>query len=171
MQAKTKDLIMFLMQQPIEKADTVWELKEYVEKKPRSLDSNAYFHVLVRKLAQAQSPPVSLARCKNMMIAAYGQPDEIDGQPVIIKSNLPPTKMYEQEYLHTGCIKVTVENGHEVFFYRVYRPSHTYNSKEMSKLIEGTVQECKDAGIETATPDELQRMAQLWAQAYEKNKG
>lgn len=169
MQAKTEDIIHFLMEQPLGK---VWDLKEHKEFEKRSNDSNSYFHVLVRKLAQAQNPPISLARCKNELIAAYGQPDELDGQQVIIKSNIPVTKMLEQEMLHTACVKVSVENEHEVYFYRVYRGSKTYNSKEMNKLIEGTVQECKDAGIETATPNELLRMAQEWEKIYEKeNKG
>ena len=49
--------------------------------------------------------------------------------------------------------------------YRVYlllRGSHTYNTAEMSSLIDGTVQDAKEQGIETATPDELERMKQQW---------
>ena len=49
--------------------------------------------------------------------------------------------------------------------YRVYlllRGSHTYNTEEMSILIDGTVQDAKEQGIETATPDELERMKQQW---------
>ncbi len=167
MQAKTKDIIHFLMEQPLEK---VWDLKEHKEANKRSLDSNSYFHVLVRKLAQAHNPPISIARCKNELIAAYGQPEEMDGQQVIIKTNIPVTQMLEQEYLHTACVKVNVENGLDVFFYRVYRGSHTYNNIEMNKLIAGTVQECKDVDIEVATPDELAHMAQLWEERYEKEK-
>ena len=149
---------MWLMQQ----SDKEWEIEEYKEKKHRSLDSNAYFHVLVQKLAQVHDPPISMVRCKNEMIAAYGQPEELDGQQVIIKTNLPTEKMYEQEYLHTSCVRVGVENGTEVYFYRVYRGSHTYNSCEMNKLIAGVVQECVAVGVEVATPDELAHMQMLW---------
>lgn len=45
--------------------------------------------------------------------------------------------------------------------YRTYlmlRGSHTYDTKEMSVLINGLVEECKEQGIETLTPDELRRM-------------
>ena len=31
-----------------------------------------------------------------------------------------------------------------------------------SSLIDGTVQDAKEQGIETATPDELERMKQQW---------
>ena len=128
------------------------------------MDSNAYFHVLVGKLAQALNPPISKARCKNMLIADYGQEEYIDGQIVVIKSNLPPEKMLDIEYLHTSCVRISQENGKEVYFYKVYRGSHTYDSKEFSKLLEGTIQECRQVGIETATPEELARMNQLWEQ-------
>jgi hypothetical protein len=158
MRAKTKELVIWLLQQD----DKEWEIEEYKEKKHRSLDSNAYFHVLVQKLAQVQDPPISFARCKNEMIASYGQPEYIDETQVIIKSNLPAEKMLEQEYLHVACVKIEVEKGKEVYFYRVYRGSHTYNSWEMAKLIKGVVQECQQVGIETATSDEIAHMQMLW---------
>lgn len=148
--------------------DAVWDIEPHKEHKGRSLNANSYFHVLVQKLAQAQQPPVSLAKCKNMMIAAYGQPEYIDGQQAIIKSNVPQEKMQEIEYLHTALVKISEENGTECYFYRIYRGTHTYNNIEMQKLIEGVVQECKDAGIETATPAEVQKMIEVWGQKYVK---
>ncbi len=163
------DIVTFLMGENIDKK-ALFDLSLHQEKKKRSLDSNAYFHVLVGKLAQAQHPPISKARCKNNMIADYGQEEDIDGQIVVIKSNLPPDKMCNVEYLHTSCVRIAEENGKEVYFYKVYRGTHTYDTKEMGKLIEGTIQECKNVGIETATPAELERMQQLWAQHYEKEK-
>jgi hypothetical protein len=36
------------------------------------------------------------------------------------------------------------------------------NSKEMSELIDGTVSEAKELGIDTRTPDEIERMKALW---------
>lgn len=147
----------------------LWDIVPHKEKRHRSLDSNAYFHVLVQKLAQIQSPPISLAKCKNMMIASYGQPEYINDEQVIFKSNLPVENMQEIEYLHTSCIKITEEKGQNVYFYRVYRGSHTYNTAEMAKLIDGVVQECQAVGIETATPQELAKMEQLWGVKFEKH--
>ena len=60
------------------------------------------------------------------------------------------------------------ENGKEVVFYRIYRGSSTYDSKEMSLLIEGTVSDAKDLGIETIPPDELERMMLMWGKKHEK---
>lgn len=132
-------------------------------KKKRSLDANAYFHVLVGKIADSHTPPISKQRCKNILICSYGQPDFLpDGQPIVIKTNIPVEKMLEQETLHVSPCGVDVQNGKEINFYRVYRGSHTYNTEEMSILIDGTVQEAKALGIETATPEELKRYEELW---------
>ena len=165
MTGNTQQVLMWLFDMDKE---AVWDIEPHKERKGRSLNANSYFHVLVQKLAQAQQPPVSLAKCKNMMIAAYGQPEYIDGQQAIIKSNVPQEKMQEIEYLHTALVKISEENGTECYFYRIYRGTHTYNTIEMQKLIEGVVQECKDAGIETATPAEVQKMIEVWGQKYVK---
>ena len=128
-------------------------------RKKRSLDANAYFHLLVGKIADTISPPISKTRCKNMLIGRYGQPELLDdGTPVIIKTNIDVDKMLEQEFLH--CLPCRVEN--DVVFYRVCRGSHTYDSKEMSILIDGTVQEAQALGIETIPPAELERMVSKW---------
>lgn len=165
MTGNTQQVLMWLFDMD---KDAVWDIEPHKERKGRSLNANSYFHVLVQKLAQAQNPPISLARCKNMMIAAYGQPEYIDGQQAIIKSNVPQEKMQEIEYLHTALVKVTQENGSDVYFYRIYRGSHTYDSAEMQKLIAGTVQECRDAGIDTATPAEIAKMIEVWGLKNEK---
>jgi hypothetical protein len=76
--------------------------------------------------------------------------------------------MQEIEYLHTALVKVSEENNTPVYFYRIYRGSHTYNTEEMQKLIAGTVQECENVGIETATPNEIAKMIAQWGEKYEK---
>jgi hypothetical protein len=42
------------------------------------------------------------------------------------------------------------------------RGSHTYNTKEMSKLINGTVSEAKEQGIETLDDIEIRRLVEQW---------
>ena len=132
--------------------------KEYREK--RSLSANAYFHVLCDKLRQKLG--ISMARCKNHLIASYGQFEMIGDEPMIYKTNCPEEYMEELETLHTKCIRITEEKGKKVYFYRVYRGSHTYDSGEMSKLIDGTIEECKLQGIETLSKKEVERMVKSW---------
>lgn len=153
-------IIEYLYQQPKEK---IWEITE--KKKKRSLDSNAYFHKLCDLLRQKLG--ISMARCKNHLIADYGQIQYLpDGSQMIYKTNAPEDWMMELETLHTKMVKAVEENGKEVYFYRVYRGSHTYNSAEMSTLINGLVEECKQVGIETATPAEIERMNHLWKEKH-----
>lgn len=159
------DIITYLMNADKTK---LFDLSEHQDKKHRSLDSNAYFHVLCDKLRQKLG--ISMARCKNHLIADYGQVYYLaDDSPMIYKTNAPEDYMMELETIHTKCVKVTKENDKDVFFYRVYRGSHTYNTAEMAALIKGTVEECNAQGITTATPAEIEQMQALWGKKYEKH--
>lgn len=130
------------------------EIKPYKER--RSLNANAYFHVLNGKIADRLG--ISKPRCKNILIGRYGQPELIgEGEQAVLKTNISVSQMMEQETLHCMPCGGKEENGIEVNFFRVYRGSHTYNTEEMSHLIDGAIQEAKDIGIpdaEIATPDE-----------------
>lgn len=137
------------------------DIKATKHRERRSPDANAYFHVLAGKIADSLG--LSKARAKNMLICRYGQPELLpDGTPLVYKTNAPPEYMWELEVPHSIPAKFSEENGRQVVFYRLYRGSHTYDSREMSLLIAGTVSAAEDLGIETLTPDELARMAAAW---------
>lgn len=120
----------------------------------RSRDANSYFHLLCGELAKVCK--TSTFYMKNLLIAKYGQPEVIDDEIATIKSNIPPEKLLEQESVHLWPIPKRDKKG--VYWYRMNRPTHTYNSKEFSDLIDGTVEDAKEAGIETIPPAELERM-------------
>lgn len=127
----------------------------------RSRNANAYFHLLVGKLADKLR--ISKIRCKNIMIGSYGQMEFINGRPATVETQIPVSDMLEQESLHCmPCDSRIEEDGTCIYVYQVYRKSHTYNTEEMSILIDGVVQEAKEQGIETATPDEIERLKSLW---------
>ena len=130
-------------------------------KKKRSLDANAYFHVLVGKIADKLR--ISKPRCKNILIGRYGQIEYLDdGVPAVIKTNVDVDQMLEQETLHVVPCGVDRQGGKDINYFRIYRGSHTYDTREMSILIDGTVQEAKELGIETMTPSEIERMKSAW---------
>lgn len=136
-------------------------IKKY--RRRRSLDANAYFHVLVDKLADRLG--LSKPWCKNLMIGRYGQPfyiDEDETAEAVIKTNIPVAQMMENESVHCMPCGSKTEDGKELVFYKIFRGSSTYDTKEMSLLIDGTVGECKEQGIETLTPEELERMLAKW---------
>lgn len=146
-----------------EKLKAVDALDVTVEKhkKKRSLDANAYFHVLVGKIADSLG--ISKQRCKNILIGRYGQTEYLkEGEAAVIKTNISVNQMLEQETLHVVPCGVDVQDGKEINYFRICRGSHTYDTKEMSVLIDGTVQEAKEQGIETMTPAEIERMKAAW---------
>ena len=145
----TKDLIK-LVGQDVRLKVTKWHEK-------RSLDANAYFHVLCDKLRQAIG--ISMAHCKNDLITTYGQIDYLsEGVPIVYKTNAPPEFICEREEIHMKYIK----SVDDTYFYKVYRGSHTYDTKEMAQLIDGAVMECKAHDIETLPPEQLMRLKQAW---------
>ena len=161
--AKTADktVLVFIVNEDvgdleeITNKDLTLEVKEQKEK--RSLSANAYFHVLVDKLQKklSRDSHISFAAVKNHLICEYGQVWYLDDSPAVYKTNVPPEIMKDQEEPHCKLFR----NGPDgAYWYRLYRGSHTYNTKEMYQLIQGTVEECKQQGIETKTPEEIARM-------------
>ena len=128
--------------------------------KARSLDANAYFHVLCDKLRQKLG--ISMAHCKNILITSYGQIEYLsEGQPLIYKTNAPVEYIQELEAAHMKFIKMSDDLA---YMYKVYRGSHTYDSAEMHRLLEGTIRECELQGIETMTPAQVRELEMLWEQ-------
>lgn len=128
----------------------------------RSLNANAYFHVLVGQIAEKLK--ISKPRAKNMLLGRYGQRELTDSGQVII-SVLSKIDMLEREDIHCVPVGYATLNDKEFTHYAVIRPSHTYDNVEMAALITGTVDEAKELGIPTETPDEIARMKALWNQS------
>ena len=153
-----KYLISLLTDEPIA-LEGIIDVQFNQPQKKRSLDANAYFHVLVGKIADAIT--VSKAYAKNTMLGRYGQREynESGYVTLLVRSDIP---MMEREDVHTFPIGYTEIYDTEFTNYAVVRGSHTYTSKEMNYLIEGTVNEAKELGIETIPPRELERMMNAW---------
>ena len=127
----------------------------------RSLNANKYFHVLVGKIADAHNPPISQARAKNILLGKYGQREIFDDGPLII-SVISEVDMLEREDLHCVAAGYGTVNDKKFTHWAVIRGSHTYDNKEMSALIDGTVEDAKEMGIETLSPAEIERLKALW---------
>ena len=67
-------------------------------------------------------------------------------------------RMLDMESVHLK----TIERSGDTVKMAFLRGSHTYNTAEMARLIDGTVDEAKALGIETLTPAELERMKSTW---------
>lgn len=134
------------------------DIKKYRAK--RSLDANAYFWVLVDKLAQ---------------VTGYNKTDiyqnaikEIGGvSEVICVRNKAVDKLREswsQNGLgwQTDTLPSKIDGCMNVI---LYYGSSTYDSKQMSMLIDNIVQDCIAVGIETLPPVELEKLKANWKEA------
>lgn len=135
------------------------EIKPY--RKKRTLDANGYYWILLSKLAEVLN--LSRSELHNIMLRRYGQLELVDDCPIY--NIFPDTDNAEKTVnnAETYHVKPTsqVKEGRDGKMYRTYlmlRGSHTYDTKEMSVLINGLVEECKEQGIETLPPDKLRRM-------------
>ena len=168
MTGKTDDIVVFLLRAPKEQ---VWDLSEHTEKKSRSKNANSYFHRLCRLIAEAQG--LSEPFVKNEMISDYGQVSMIGDDVEVYKTITPEHIMMNRELPHVKCFRITIENNKTIFWYRIYRGSHTYDSKEMARLIDGTIQEARNCGIpekEILSPNEVAKLIAKWGDAYEQTK-
>lgn len=127
----------------------------------RSLNANSYFHLLCEKIAEATGQ--SHTEVHNQLISDYGRV-EMDGERVmnIIMDAEVDWRRVEGLHLHPTSGRRTLDNGRVYQVYLVMRGSSTYDSREMSVLIDGAIAEAQALGIETITPNEKERMLLLW---------
>ncbi len=57
--------------------------------------------------------------------------------------------------------------GNRIASIRLYKGSSVYHTTEMARLVDYIVEEAKELGIETMTPDEIKRLEQMWEEENE----
>lgn len=127
------------------------------QRNKRSLDANAYAWVLINKLAE------KLGRTKTEIYRQYVR--EIGGvsETVCVLEKAADKLIdgwakngigWQSETIPSkidGCVNVILYFG-----------SSTYDTAQMSRLIDLIVQDCKQQGIETMTPQELDALKERW---------
>ena len=125
------------------------EIKKHKNK--RSLNANNYCWALINELGNEMN--LSKDEVYLLMLKRYGQ-----NELVSILSNINVAG-YFKYYEVAGT---TILNNKEFTHYRIYKGSSEYDTKEMAILIDGIVSECQELGIETLTPDELDKLKSEW---------
>lgn len=126
----------------------------------RSLDANAYCWVLIDRLAEKMNE--SKETIYRNAIRDIGGVSEI----VCVKEKAFPKLKegwqkngigWQVEQMPSkidGCVNAILYYG-----------SSTYDKKQMGDLIDRIVQDCKEIGIPTETPEQIEKMKSLWANA------
>lgn len=142
----------------LREADLDIEIKKHREK--RSKSANAYFHVLVNKIAAERGG--SEDAVKESLVVQYGAlAKDDDGLTVGFK--LPASVDVGTIYPYVKCFDTREEGGKLFKCYLVYKQTRFMDSKEMARLIDGAIEVAKELGIETDTPEQLARYKEEWS--------
>lgn len=131
--------------------DTVYDVKIDKHREKRSLNANAYLWKLVTEIGNVLNK--SKEEVYLQMLIDYGQ-----SEMVSILSEID-VKGYFKYYKLAGT---SLLNGKEFNHYKIYKGSSEYDTKEMSILLNGVVQEAKNLGIKTKDDIELERLVEEW---------
>lgn len=131
------------------------EVKQY--KKQRSLDANAYCWVLIDKLSEKLN--VSKTEIYKQAIKEIGGNSETVCVPTKAVKKVCEGWKHNGIGWQTETFKSKIDGCTNVI---LYYGSSSYNTKQMSMLIDNIVQDCKALDIETLTPKELQALKDGW---------
>lgn len=133
------------------------KITKYREK--RSLDANAYAWVLMSKIAEKLN--TTKEDIYELMLKRYGvlYQDEKGFVVITIKSVVDIYTLAGHWLKYKDCGNFTS--------YIMIKGSSDYDTAEMSHFIDGIVSEAKELGIQTETPEEIERLKSLW----QKNSG
>ena len=131
-------------------------IKEF--RKKRSQDANAYMWVMVGKIAAAVlATPEEVYRD---LLKDIGDNYEVFAVRNEFVERFPDIWAAD----HIGWIAENIgpssEEGHTNF--RCFYGSSVYDTKQMSRLIDRVIEECKELGIETLSEMELSRLKEEW---------
>lgn len=146
-----KQVITWLLEQDITKQ---YEVKQV--KRKRSLDANAYCWVLMQKLAE------KLNMTKEEV---YREAIKTVGSYEILPIKEEAVVRFIEAWKHNGLGWVCETTKSKLDGYvnvLAYYGSSTYDTKEMSRLIDLIVEECKLQEIETMTPEQLSVLKEEW---------
>ena len=122
-------------------------------KQKRSLNANSYCWVLIGKIGDVLR--MSKEEVYFDMLKAYGQ-----GGAISVEERFCDN--FKRTYKYHESLGKSQLKGKTFEHFRFWVGSSEYDTKEMSILIDGIVQEAKQLDIETLTPMELARLKDEW---------
>ena len=131
------------------------EVKPYREK--RSNSANAYAWVLMDRIAESQGitkEEVYLNQIKEVGVFKIATISE-EAADTLMKGWSLNGVGWVAEKIGSSNVKGFVDVA-------LYYGSSVYNTKQMARLIDNIVQDCKALDIETKTPDEIANLLSLW---------
>lgn len=130
-------------------------LKAVIWREKRSLDANAYYWVLLDKIAGVLGS--TKEEVHEIMLHRYGVLDYIDDKPMVItlRSDIPINRLKG----HYKAYRMS-DDGRFISYFKL-KGSSEMDSSEMAHLIDGVVSEAKELGVEVLPPEEIERIKNL----------
>lgn len=134
--------------------DKEYEIKEHKQK--RSLDANGYLWVLINKIGQVIKVPKETIY-KDLI-------KDVGVYEVVPIKNEAVNKFCEAWHKNgLGWITETTKSKLEGYTnVLAYYGSSEYNTKEMSRLIDEVINECRTLEIETKSDEEIKSLVESW---------
>ena len=128
----------------------------------RSLNANSYHWVLCEKMAKRLG--TSKYQVHNQLMCDYGTDWlDADGKHTYILMKDDGRYMKSETMHYRPTDKVEDRNGVQYRWFILLLPSHLMDSAQMAALIDGTVADAREMGVDVRTPDDVERMKQLWS--------
>lgn len=140
--------------------DKLYDAKLQLHREKRSLDANALLWVLCQKISEA----VRNITKEEVYQEAVRQVGQFEFLP--IRNDAVDTFISRWSYKGLGWFAEKVDDSKLDGYTKViaYYGSSVYDTREMSVLLDYIVNEAKDLDIETAPPEEIERIKSLWQQ-------
>jgi hypothetical protein len=148
--------IEFLDELPELLKDVIYDCLLKVWKKKRSIDANGYCWKLCSLIAAEVGS--SKDEVYVSMIHKYGF-IERDAETFTVKAEVDMNKFRPEHYYYKYY--QTSPDG-KWKSYLVIKGSSLYDTKEMSHFLDMIISEAKNLGIETMTPEQIERMKSEW---------
>lgn len=129
-------------------------------RKKRSLDANSYLWVLCQKISE-----VLHSTKEEIYIRHIRDVGQFEILP--IREDAVETWIRNWNSRGLGWVAELQDDSKLQGYKRVinYYGSSVYDTREMSVLVDSVVQEAKEQGIDTMTPDEIERLKSEWGNA------
>lgn len=134
------------------------DIKKY--RKKRSLDANAYCWVLCDKIAKEVSKDGTITTKEDIYKNAIKNIGTFEPMIVEGKAFENFKRIWEKQGL--GFLIQEVTRKDKCIKVHCYYGSSTYDTKEMSLLIELLVEEAKQLNIEVKTEQEIESLLKMW---------
>ena len=138
--------------------DKLYDLEIKEHRKKRSLDANAYAWVLINKIADAlRITPKEIYR---QAIQNIGGNYEI--LPIKAEAAEHFKHVWEAQGLGWPCVDMGKSKLDGYRNLRAYYGSSTYDTRQMSQLIDNLVQDCRALDIEVKSEEEIASIMGAW---------